>query len=84
MLYFGKGDPAHIIYDGIGDADAGGSLPDGERLCIRNNVDQQGNPVVFGNLNFQNFSGGLPQGPVRLSRRRTTSSTLGAGGQGIT
>jgi len=65
LLYFGKGDVAHIIYDGIGEVEIAGGLPEGQKLCVRNNVTQEDEAVKFGNVNFQNLNNlGIPVGPV--------------------
>lgn len=59
-LLYGFTDPAEIIYDGIGEV-----LPEGEKICIRNNITQSGAPARFGNMNFQNLNDlGIPIGPI--------------------
>lgn len=62
LLYKFK-DPAEIIYDGIGEDPS--PLPEGKKICFRNNLTQAGELARFGNLNFQNINDlGIPTGPV--------------------
>lgn len=62
-LLYNFQDPAEMIYDGIGEV-----LPEGKKICIRNNVSKSGTPARFGNLNFQNQNDlGIPTGPVESS-----------------
>lgn len=62
-ILYGFGDIAEIVYDGIGEVPT--PLPEGEKICIRNNTTQSGDNVRFGNINAQNTNSlGLLTGPV--------------------
>lgn len=62
-LLYGSQDPAEIIYDGIGEYPT--ALPEGNKICVRNNLTQSGSIARFANVNFWNLNAlGIPVGPV--------------------
>lgn len=66
LLFLTSGGIVDMVYDGmLGDQFPGG-LPDDERICMRNNVRENGSPATFANLRLAPTELGipLPTGPL--------------------